>query len=144
MSWPSPAPGLVIRYAYLWAREVAEGREEGAKDRPCAVVLVVMSPSGRSVVRVLPVTHSEPADSEDALEIPLATKARLGLDGQRSWIMLTEANDFFWPGPDLRPHISGNPASVAYAMLPPRFFNELKARLHRRWLRGGRPVKRNA
>jgi hypothetical protein len=31
-----------------------------------------------------------------------ATNQRLGLDAERSWVMLTEANRFVWPGPDLR------------------------------------------
>jgi hypothetical protein len=36
---PEPEPGLVIRYSNLWLREHREGREEGTKDRPCAIVL---------------------------------------------------------------------------------------------------------
>ena len=42
MSWPEPFPGLVVRYSYLWEREASQGREEGVKDRPCAVVLVLL------------------------------------------------------------------------------------------------------
>ena len=38
MSLPTPRPGLVIRYAYLWADEHRRGAEEGLKDRPCAIV----------------------------------------------------------------------------------------------------------
>jgi len=38
-----------------------------------------------------------------AVEISHETKRRLGLDDDRSWIVLTEANRFAWPGPDLRP-----------------------------------------
>jgi len=38
VSLPTPRPGLVIRYSYLWAREHDQGREEGVKDRPCAVL----------------------------------------------------------------------------------------------------------
>jgi hypothetical protein len=64
-----PAPGLVIRYSYLWRSEAAEGREEGVKDRPCAIVLVVFDDTGRQRVRVLPVTHAQPAIAEDAIEI---------------------------------------------------------------------------
>ena len=41
MIWPEPEPGLVIRYSYLWDREARAGREEGVKDRPCAVVMTV-------------------------------------------------------------------------------------------------------
>jgi len=81
------------------------------------------------LVRVLPVTHSPPTDPAGALEIPPRTKARLGLDFDRSWIILDEANDFVWPGPDLRPAISGNPSSVVYGVLPPGFMNILRERL---------------
>ena len=47
--------------------------------------------------------HAPPDREGDAIEIPLETKKRLGLDSERSWIMITEANEFVWPGPDLRP-----------------------------------------
>jgi hypothetical protein len=29
-------------------------------------------------------------------------KARLGLDGAKSWVVIDDANLFHWPGPDLR------------------------------------------
>lgn len=133
MSWPAPQPGLVIRYSYLWAREAREGREEGVKDRPCAIVLVLLREGEAPLVRVLPVTHTAPINPEDGLEIPLATKQRLGLDTARSWVLLTEANDFVWPGPDLRPAVRGDPASVVYGMLPPGFMRVLRERLVARW-----------
>jgi hypothetical protein len=82
MSLPVPRPGLVIRYSYLWAREADQGQEEGVKDRPCAVVLVVFDEPDRPRVRVLPITHTAPADPRDGLEIPPANqdapRARLG------------------------------------------------------------------
>lgn len=137
MSWPAPQPGLVIRYSYLWEREAREGREEGVKDRPCAIVLVLLREGDAPIVRVLPVTHSAPADSADALEIPLPTKQRLGLDSDRSWVVLTEANDFIWPGPDLRPAVSGDLSSVAYGMLPPGFIRALRERVVDRWRTAG-------
>jgi hypothetical protein len=133
VSWPVPRPGLVIRYSYLWENEAKQGREEGVKDRPCAIVLVLLREGEHPIVRVLPVTHSPPTDPADALEIPQPTKERLGLDAERSWVVLTEANDFIWPGPDLRPAISGDPASVAYGMLPPGFMKVLRERLAQRW-----------
>jgi hypothetical protein len=102
VSFPEPYAGLVIRYAYLWKREFDAGREEGTKDRPCAIVMTVVDEDGDKEVLVLPVTHSQPTDPADAIEIPAATKSRLGLDGERSWIMITEANEFLWSGPDLR------------------------------------------
>ena len=118
LSWPLPQPGLVIRYAYLWDREARSGREESAKDRPCAIILVVLREGVSPAVRVLPVTHTSPDDPADALEIPPLVKRRLGLDGERSWVMLTEANDFIWPGPDLRPAVSGALSTAAYGFLP--------------------------
>jgi hypothetical protein len=55
-------------------------------------------------------------------------KRRLGLDSERSWIVLNEANQFIWPGPDLRPAISGNMDSVFYGVLPARFIQEIRKR----------------
>jgi hypothetical protein len=133
VSWPDPRPGLVIRYSYLWDSEARQGREEGVKDRPCAIILVLLREGEHPIVRVLPVTHTPPADPYDALEIPQPTKQRLGLDADRSWVVLSEANDFIWPGPDLRPAVNGDLSSVAYGMLPPGFMRVLRQRLMQRW-----------
>jgi hypothetical protein len=133
VSFPVPKPGLVIRYAYLWESEAREGREEGTKDRPCAIMLVVLREGDNPIVRVLPVTHTAPGDAADALEIPFATKHRLGLDSERSWVILSEANDFIWPGPDLRPVPGRDPGTVAYGFLPPGFMRVLRERMERRW-----------
>ena len=38
MALPSPEPGLVLNYAYLWHEEHRAGREEGRKDRPSVVI----------------------------------------------------------------------------------------------------------
>ncbi len=129
MSFPKPEPGLVIRYSYLWAREHDEGREEGVKDRPCAVVLATADQEGETQVVVVPVTHSPPEDPA-ALEVPPAVKRLLGLDAERSWVVVSESNVFDWPGPDLRRVGDRDNNSVAYGFLPPRFFAEL----HRRFV----------
>ena len=134
MTWPVPRPGLVIRYSYLWEHEARAGREEGVKDRPCAIILVLLNIGKAPVVRVLPVSHSEPLDPAGALEIPAPTKLRLGLDSERSWVVIDEANDFIWPGPDLRPAISGDLSSVAFGVLPPGFMKVLRERLAARML----------
>ena len=137
MSLPTPQPGLVISYAYLWAREHGRGAEEGRKDRPCAIVAARQVIEGREVVTVVPITHTPPAGPSDAVEIPPGLKAHLGLDDLPSWIVVTETNDFLWPGPDLRPRREVNPTRFDYGMLPPRFFTHvrdriLQAHLHRR------------
>jgi mRNA-degrading endonuclease toxin of MazEF toxin-antitoxin module len=102
MSLPDPQPGLVIRYSYLWRREAEQGREHGAKDRPCVVVLAVKRNGDKTRVVVAPITHAPPANSENALKLPAQTKERLGLDEQVSWIVTQEVNVFTWPGPDLK------------------------------------------
>jgi len=118
LPFPQPVPGQVIRYAYLWRSEYRRGQEEGVKDRPCVVVLMVTGEEGDQVVTVLPVTHTPPSDPALAVEIPHATKRRLSLDDERSWVMLTEANRFTWPGPDLCMADRGDPNSVLYGELP--------------------------
>ena len=103
----TPGVGAVIRYAYLWAADAERGREEGVKDRPCAVVITATDEDGALQLYVLPITHSPPDAADLAVELPLATKQRLGLDDQRSWIVTREYNRFIWPGPDIRPNASG-------------------------------------
>ena len=112
----------MIRYSYLWLQEHRKGKEEGVKDRPCAVVLVKTDEDGDQVVTVLPITHSPPPADIPAVEIPRPIKVKLGLDDERSWIVLSEINRFVWPGPDLRTAVRGDANSVAYGKLPPGFF----------------------
>lgn len=133
MTLTTPHAGLLIRYAYLWEREARAGRTEGVKDRPSAIILTSRTDTDALLVRVLPVTHSQPVDPAEALEIPPLTKERLGLGSERSWAMLSEANDFVWPGPDLRPSIPGDPQSVVIGMLPPGFMKILRERLIALW-----------
>lgn len=118
--------GHVFRYAYLWHRQHMIGQEEGEKDRPCLVLALVMtSEDGTAVVRVLPITHSPPGGPNDAIEIPFAAKRRLGLDEERSWVILTESNRFVWPGPDIRPL---DTPDGYYGPIPPALFAEIKKR----------------
>ena len=126
MAFPAPVPGLVIRYSYLWHGEHLRGQEEGVKDRPCAVLLALTNRVGDRKVIALPITHTPPTDPSIAVEIPLATKRRLGLDDGRSWIVLSESNLFTWPGPDLRPAKSGDPTSVVYGELPKALFEKVR------------------
>jgi hypothetical protein len=115
MALPLPQPGQVIRYAYLWWNEARTSREDGVKDRPCGVILTRITKSGQTIAYVLPITHTPPLKEEDGIEIPQATKRRLGLDIERSWIVTTEFNRFTWPGPDIRPTASGD---YVYGYLP--------------------------
>jgi hypothetical protein len=110
-----PEIGLVIRHAYLWWNEARKGRQEGAKDRPCMIVHMRQNEHGETEVYIAPITHTPPEIPEKAIAMPQATKARLGLDDEKSWIITTEVNRFIWPGPDIRMVPGGAPA---YGLLP--------------------------
>ena len=127
MAFPQPTAGLVIRYSYLWHREQLQGREEGRKDRPCAIIASIRTDeAGNDRVLVLPVTHTPPSHPSVAVEIPAKVKERLGLDAARSWIVLSEWNEFVWPGPDLRRLPGEDVASIAYGILPPGLFASVR------------------
>jgi hypothetical protein len=135
VTWPAPRPGLVVRFSYLWKREADAGREEGVKDRPCAVVIAIEGKEGHPRVIVLPVTHSPPQPPDEGIELPQQTKIRLGLDDERSWVIVSEGNDFVWPGPDLRFLPGHGPESAAYGFLPPLVFRTVRDRFLARYQR---------
>ena len=139
MTFPAAKPGLVIRYSFLWSHEKDAGAEEGAKDRPSAIVVAApRRENGDITVIVAPVTHAPPDDPSDSIEIPQAICRSLGLDGHRHWLRLDELNRFAWPGFDLRV-IPGRPGQYAYGMLPRSLFEDLrKAILERQKARAPR------
>jgi len=121
-----PEIGLVIRHAYLWWNEARGGREEGRKDRPCVIVHLRINEHQELETYICPVTHAPPEIPEKAMEIPRTTKARLGLDEERSWIITTEVNRFIWPGPDIR-RVPGGGDS--YGLLPASMTRDLIAQV---------------
>lgn len=129
MPLPIAEAGLVICYAYLWHSDRRRGREERTKDRPCAIVLAAENKRGEMVVTVAPVTHAPPETADEAVEIPSATKRRLGLDDSRSWVVVSEVNRFVWPGSDLRPISRGEADRFDYGFLPPSLFRRIQERL---------------
>jgi hypothetical protein len=125
MAIPTPEAGLVISYAYLWRHEHRAGHDEGRKNRPGVIVLVVeRDTDGAFLVTVLPITHRAPSVAATAVEIPLPVKRHLGLDDARSWIILDEGNEFLWPGYDLQKIPKSD--RYDYGFLPPRFFNQVR------------------
>ena len=123
--FPAPFPGLVISYSYLWRKDYLAGQEEGAKDRPCAVVLSRKTKGSDTVVTVAPITHSEPEVPDMAVEIPAKVNEHLNLDSEASWIICTEVNRFVWPGPDIKPITRRGDTSYSYGVLPPRLFSKV-------------------
>jgi hypothetical protein len=129
LSLPTPEPGLVIPYAYLWRHEHRKGQEEGRKVRPSVVVLAVQSPKGDTPrVTVAPITHTPPAKEGEAIELPPRVKHALGLDDERSWIVLNEVNQFAWPGYDIRP-VPGSTDRFAYGFIPPKLYDTVIGRI---------------
>jgi hypothetical protein len=136
VSLPKPLPGLVICYNYLWADDALDGREEGGKQRPAAIVMAVDQPrqdnpgTTETRVYVLPITHSAPAKGTAAIQIPAQVSRAAGLDAARSWIVLSEFNEFVWPGFDLARIPGRNTNAFVYGFLTPGFF----ASVRDRWL----------
>lgn len=126
MKLSPPLVGQVISYDYLWRDEAVGGKAEGRKTRPCVIVLAAAAQAADTVVTVVPVTHVRPAPSTLAIEIPAATKARLGLDDQPSWVIVTEVNRFTWPGYDLKPTRRGADTCV-FGQSPKALFDLIRA-----------------
>ena len=127
-AWLRPVAGQVICYFYLWNREAQQGREESMKDRPCAIVMAVEDQEGKPLVVVLPISHARPGQMTFAVELPTETKRRIGLDDERSWVVIDEYNWFRWPGPDLRPSEVGDLDTVVMGVLPPTLFKTIRTK----------------
>jgi len=85
-------------------------------------VAAIRKESGAKRVLVLPLTHTAPGAETIAIEVPPFVKQHLGLDEARSWIVISEYNEFIWPGPDLRPAPGHPDGSIAYGPLPQSLF----------------------
>lgn len=111
----SPEIGLVIRHLYLWRDEKAQGKEEGRKARPCLIVHRRQNEFDETEVYICPITHAPPSTESRAMEIPQATKNRLELDDDQSWLITSEVNRFTWRGPDV---VETQSDRLAYGYLP--------------------------
>jgi len=125
----APKPGFVIRYLHDLSAPGEVSSPSNVKERPAVVIMAVTRQGDRTVVRVAPITHRWPGNGDRAMELPQQTKARLGLDGQRSWVILDHANEFVWPGPDVRPVPDRGPATIYFGPPPPAFYQALKLKL---------------
>lgn len=135
-----PEPGEVLNYSYLWQHEFEQGRDEGRKDRPVAVVIVTRTIDGLDQVHVVPITTRPPSKEQVAIEVPTAVRKHLGLKAERSWVIVSEWNRFTWPGYDIRPIRKGDPA-VSYGYLPSGLFRQIRDAIVKAALR--RPVDRD-
>ena len=106
------------------------------------IVLSAVQDELGTVVTVAPITHSPPKDPETAVELPVETKRRIGLDDDRSWVIVSEVNRIRWPGPDLRPIAGADPPRFSCGLLPAKLFLRIRERLIDVASRGGAPVVR--
>ena len=134
MPLPEPKPALVIRYAYLWHNEAENGQEEGLKERPCTIILSRKEKKVLELVTVLPVTHTAPDNRGDAIAIPADTAKRLGFDHEQSWVVISEYNQFVWPGPDIRPVPFGDQQKWEYGYIPAKLYDRIKIAMIQRLL----------
>jgi hypothetical protein len=129
----APRIGWVLRYSYDWSdRKEGNPAPSIEKERPAVVVLSAtrnIADEEMWLVRVAPITRRTPDDPSRAVEIPHPTIQRLGLDGARSWIILDHANEFIWPGPDVRPVPGREPTTIYYGALPPALFDKVRRML---------------
>jgi hypothetical protein len=122
MGFSPPEAGRVVNFSYLWTHEAAQGRDEGAKRRPCLIGAVKPREGGPPTVLVFPITHTPPDDPARAVEIPQGLKRKLGLDAERSWVICDQVNKFTWPGCDLYPAPRGQ---ECFGQVPQGFFRDV-------------------
>jgi mRNA-degrading endonuclease toxin of MazEF toxin-antitoxin module len=120
---PTPEPGLLIHYEYLWRWQALDNRDTAAKARPAVIVLV--AGDGPDVI-VVPVTTQPSPENRETVEIPANVSGHLGLDASRtSRVVVDEINMFQWPN-DLAPVPGQEPGSYHYGFVPPRLFERIK------------------
>ncbi len=138
MNLPGPQVGSVIRFSFLWRHEADQGRDEGTKDRPAAIVATFLQgKTGKQKVLVLPITRTPPTDLSIAIEIPPRTQRALGLGPDRCWVICNQTNRFTWPGHDIRSAPTNRGNSWIYGMLPRGLYLDI-TRLFAQLARSGR------
>lgn len=111
-----PEPGDVLQFVYLFAREAAQGRDEGVKERP----VVVVGREGRTY-RVAAVT-TKGRGNPDALLLPDPVADAAGLR-RGCGVIVTEVNRFTWLGFDIRP-LRDKPGYIS-GFIPPGFYAKI-------------------
>lgn len=135
MALPTPRPGLVVGYDFLFREQADAGQENASKPHPAAIILITKT-DVQTRVSLLAISHSPPRRGEEAYHLKLAsTECRLmGLDHGDHWINLRDINSFDWPGYDLVPSAPGR--SYVYGTMSRSTFvrvvNALKAAAGRR------------
>jgi len=139
VDYPSPEPGLVVSYRYLWRDEANAGRTEGTKTHPAAIILV-QEQGLKPLVTVVPITHSAPSGSDVAIAIPPRLASHIGLDTKPHWVIVSEANQFHWPGFDIEENRNGD---YYYGFVSPKLLEQIAAKFVECAESGMSPVSRD-
>ncbi len=105
-----------------------EGSAQGNRVPRCASLVPVKDGDGEQEV-IAPFTPRQPQRPEDAIEILPATRQRLDVDSERSWIVITEADEFSRPGLRLRAAFGRDDTTTVHGALPPKLFIHVRNRV---------------
>jgi len=89
----------------------------------------VENKSGATEVVVAPITHLQPMPPSQGIELPAKVKQHLGLDHDRSWVIVNDLNVFTWPGFDLHPVPNAGSGIYHYGLLPPKLHRVIVERI---------------
>jgi len=125
MALPQPELGLVVHYGFVWSGADRRPPPDAGKDRPCLIVDIfeIEEAPGRKTLRVtyLPISHTEPRDSENAKLISPRVANHLELTNQKSYLYTSYACEDDWPF-DLA-QVPGQQGRFHYGVIPPALFD---------------------
>jgi hypothetical protein len=86
--------GDVIVYPYRWAGERSQARAvDGAKDRPCCLVLTTIDKNGREIILLAAISSKPPRGDQAAIKVPDIERRRAGIDRYPdAWVYVDEVN----------------------------------------------------
>lgn len=86
--------GDIIHYPYRWADEAAASRTpDGAKDRPCCVVIAHARANGQTELYLAAISSKPPLESQVAIKVPEIERRRAGLSKyDQAWVYVDEMN----------------------------------------------------
>lgn len=144
---PKPAPGLILRYGYLWLEELRSGRVDPSKDRPACILMQ----AAKQAADDLPLARSASIASGDVIIFPITTRplraGDLGVellpDEKRlcrldpeipSWLVVSEFNADSWPNPDIA--LIPGTSRFAYGHASPGLMRRIAREVRRAQARG--------
>jgi hypothetical protein len=111
---PDAVRGLVIRCEYFWAADAGK-RVNASQDHP-ALVIAVNQQQDKTIVAILPITHTRPEPPDTGIALSAATKKAAGLDDAPQWVIVNQGNQIIWPE-SIR-QIPGRPGVFHYGYVP--------------------------